>query len=226
MVTTVETVTTPETVEYAEATETSAEEVSEEAKLAVEATEAERRAKAQEVFLAQKISAKILHLEASQISILQNNGIKTVADFKPGSGHKVFRLKNYPSFGALICYEIIFPSQIINKKDKPQFLINLTNDGWYGNSAGPYQHLVTTRLRAAEEGITIVRAANTGISAVISPTGTVISFLALNFRGITDVRLPKKLSVPTFYGRYGNFIPLTFCFMNILLAFFLKNRLN
>ena len=96
----------------------------------------------------------------------------------------------------------------------------------YGNSAGPYQHLVTTRLRAAEEGITIVRAANTGISAVISPTGTVISFLALNFRGITDVRLPKKLSVPTFYGRYGNFIPLTFCFMNILLAFFLKNRLN
>ncbi len=151
---------------------------------------------------------------------------KTVADFKPGSGHKVFRLKNYPSFGALICYEIIFPSQIINKKDKPQFLINLTNDGWYGNSAGPYQHLVTTRLRAAEEGITIVRAANTGISAVISPTGTVISSLPLNFRGITDVRLPKKLSVPTFYGRYGNFIPLTFCFMNILLAFFLKNRLN
>lgn len=81
MVTTVETVTTTETVEYAEATETSAEEVSEEAKLAVEATEAERRAKAQEVFLAQKISAKILHLEASQISVLQNNGIKTVADF-------------------------------------------------------------------------------------------------------------------------------------------------
>lgn len=81
VVATVETVTTTEAVERVEATDISAEEVSEDAKLATEAVEAKRRAKAQEEYLAQKISAKVLHLEASQISVLQNNGIKTVADF-------------------------------------------------------------------------------------------------------------------------------------------------
>lgn len=149
----------------------------------------------------------------------------TIADFKPGKPYKTFKLNGYPAFGALICYEIIFPSQVVNKNNKPQFLINLTNDGWYGNSAGPYQHLVTTRLRAIEEGITVIRAANTGISAVISPAGQILASLPLNHRGIIDAPLPSKLSVPTFYGQYGNIVPLTFCFVNILLAFFLRKKI-
>ena len=143
---------------------------------------------------------------------------QTVADFKSGKAHKVFKLKNYPSFGALICYEIIFPSEIINPSNKPEFLVNLTNDGWYGDSSGPRQHLVSTQLRAVEEGITIIRAANTGISAVISPIGKIVAFLPLNHKNILDITLPKQLSLPTLYGKYGNFIPLTLCLVNILLA--------
>ena len=150
----------------------------------------------------------------------------TVADFKPGKSHKTFKLKDYPAFGALICYEIIFPAQVVNRKNKPQFLVNLTNDGWYGTSAGPYQHLVTARLRAVEEGIAVIRAANTGISAVISAAGQTLASLPLNYRGIIDVPLPAKLSITTFYGQYGNIVPLTFCFVNILLAFFLRYKLH
>ena len=150
----------------------------------------------------------------------------TVADFKPGKSHKTFKLKDYPSFGALICYEIIFPAQVVNEKNKPQFLVNLTNDAWYGTSAGPYQHLVTARLRAVEEGIAVIRAANTGISAIISPAGQTLASLPLNYRGIIDAPLPAKLSITTFYGQYGNLVPLTFCFVNILLAFFLRYKLN
>lgn len=143
---------------------------------------------------------------------------QTISDFKSGKAHKVFKLKNYPSFGALICYEIIFPAEIINPTNKPEFLINLTNDGWYGDSSGPHQHSVSTQLRAVEEGITIIRAANTGISAVITPTGRIIASLPLNNKNILDVILPKQLSVSTLYGKYGNLIPLTLCLVNILLA--------
>ena len=115
---------------------------------------------------------------------------------------------------------------MVNEKNKPQFLVNLTNDGWYGTSAGPYQHLVTARLRAVEEGIAVIRAANTGISAIISPAGQTLASLPLNYRGIIDAPLPAKLSITTFYGQYGNLVPLTFCFVNILLAFFLRYKLN
>ncbi len=150
---------------------------------------------------------------------------QTVSDFKSGKAHKIFHLKNYPSFGALICYEIIFPAQIINPSNKPQFLINLTNDGWYGDSSGPRQHLVSTQLRATEEGITIIRAANTGISAIIAPTGKITASLPLNQKNILDAPLPKQLTIPTLYGKYGNKIPLTLCLVNILLALlFLRLR--
>lgn len=150
----------------------------------------------------------------------------TIADFKPGRGHKVFRLKDYPSFGTLICYEIIFPAQVVTTGHKPNFIINLTNDGWYGLSAGPYQHLVTARLRAVEEGLTVVRAANTGISAVISKTGRIIASLPLNHRGILDITLPKNMEITTPYGQFGNVIPLIFCFVNIMIAFFLNKKFN
>ena len=149
---------------------------------------------------------------------------QTISNFKPGKPHKLFHLKNYPTFGALICYEIIFPAQIIDRSNKPQFLVNLTNDGWYGDSAGPHQHLVSTQLRAIEEGITIIRVANTGISTVISPFGKFSPKLQLNQKGILDVSLPQKLSTDTLYGKYGNLIPLTLCFLNILIAFIIYQK--
>lgn len=148
----------------------------------------------------------------------------TIANFKAGAGLQSIQIANYPSLGALICYEIIFPAQVVNKESKPQWLINLTNDGWYGNSAGPYQHLVTAQMRAVEEGITIVRAANTGISAVIDRLGIIRHSLGLNQTGILDFFLPKQLEIATPYGKKSNFIPLILCFLNLALAVLVKAK--
>lgn len=148
----------------------------------------------------------------------------TIANFKAGDGPQKIKIANYPDLGALICYEIIFPAQVVNKKTRPQWIINLTNDGWYGNSSGPYQHLVTAQMRAIEEGITIVRAANTGISAIITRLGQITHTLGLNQQGILDVSLPQKLEIATIYGKYGNIIPLILCFLNLALAVLIKAK--
>lgn len=154
--------------------------------------------------------------------------IKPVANaigtFEHGNGPSEIRLSGYPPFGSLICYEVIFPHQVTNPRSRPEWIINLTNDGWYGDSAGPRQHLVSTRLRAVEEGITIARSANTGISALISPYGTIIGQLSLNYSGILDLKLPKTRQVFTTFSKYGNIIALFWCFLNLILAFFLTTR--
>ena len=108
-----------------------------------------------------------------------------------------------PAFGALICYEIIFPDEVIDRNNQPQWLVVLTNDGWYGNSSGPYQHLVAAQMRAVEEGIAIVRSANSGISAIINPMGEIIKEIPLGKRGIADVKLPYHSKVSTIYGHVG-----------------------
>lgn len=148
----------------------------------------------------------------------------TVANFQPGNGPKTINLQNYPQLSGLICYEIIFPSQVADKKNPPHWLINLTNDGWYGNSAGPYQHLVTTQLRAVEEGRSIVRVANSGISAAIDPLGRLIEYIPLNHYEAKDVILPSELYIFTIYSSCGNSIPLILCFLNIILAFYFSLR--
>ncbi len=142
----------------------------------------------------------------------------TIANFQAGSGPRSFHLPNIPPFGVAICYEIIFPHQIINPNNRPQWLINITNDGWYGDSAGPRQHLVSTILRATEEGLTIARVANNGISAVISPLGNIIDQIPLNYVGTLDVTLPHNLSIYTIYAHYGNSIPLALTITLIILA--------
>lgn len=149
----------------------------------------------------------------------------TIADFKAGSGAKIINLPAIPPFGILICYEIIFPHQIVNPNNRPEWLINLTNDGWYGISSGPYQHFVSTRLRAVEEGLTIVRSANSGISGVINRYGKILAALPLNHIGVLDYTLPKKLSITTFYGKNGNYIIVILCFLNILIAAW-RNRVS
>ena len=148
----------------------------------------------------------------------------TVGTFTPGPGPKKITLPGLPDFGAAICYEAIFPGRILDSNNRPQWLINPANDGWYGNSAGPHQHLVAARIRAVEEGITVVRAANSGISAVISPFGTIIKQLGLNQADVLDVYLPQQLSLPTLYGQYGNFIILMICFILINRALFISRK--
>ena len=141
-----------------------------------------------------------------------------IGTFGRGSGPKLIAAGQLPAFGAIICYEVIFPHQVVDENARPDFLINLTNDGWYGDSAGPYQHWAATKMRAVEEGIAIIRAANNGISGMITAYGQEKAVLLLNDKGIVDVRLNKPLLHPTLYSRLGNGVSLTFCLILLFLG--------
>lgn len=136
-----------------------------------------------------------------------------IGDFTPGDGAKTLRVGDLPTFSPLICYEAIFPAAVASEKDRPAWLVNVTNDGWYGISAGPYQHMAIARLRAIEEGLPLVRAANTGISAIIDPAGRTVARLGLGETGQLDGILPAPLK-PTLYAAVGDK-----AFFVLLLAF-------
>ena len=125
-------------------------------------------------------------------------------DFLPGNGPQILTLGNLPPFRPLICYEAIFPGVLIGDGERPAWLLNLTNDAWYGKTPGPYQHFTQTRFRSIEEGIPLVRAASTGISAVIDPYGRIVASLALGEKGVLDIGLPAAKAEGTLYGRSGN----------------------
>ena len=128
---------------------------------------------------------------------------KVHGGFIPGTRRRPIAIPNAPAVLPLICYEVIFPGEITSRDERPGWIVNLTNDGWFGISTGPYQHLQQARLRAIEEGLPIVRAANTGVSAVIDPAGRLIARLGLGTEGIIDARLPVA-AAPTLYVRLGD----------------------
>lgn len=123
--------------------------------------------------------------------------------YLPGAARKAMPVPRAPSFLPLVCYEIIFPGDAVPRGERPGWLVNLTNDGWFGQSTGPYQHFQQARVRAIEEGLPLVRAANTGISAVVDPVGRVVRALPLGAEGVLDASLPLPLE-PTFYARFGD----------------------
>ncbi len=139
-----------------------------------------------------------------------------ISNLEAGSGPKVIHIESIPPFSIQICYEIIFPHHIMTSKEKPDWIINLTNDGWYGISSGPHQHLVAAQMRAVEEGVTIVRNAGSGISAIINRYGKIVQKLDLNTQGVLDANLPQKLTVDTLYNRLGNILPLFLAVIAIL----------
>lgn len=147
-----------------------------------------------------------------------------IADFGIGEKYKNISIKDFPVFGALICYEIIFPDEVINRDNKPDWLVLVSNDGWYGDSAGPYQHLAAAQMRAVEEGVTIIRSANSGISAAINPLGEIYASLPLNQKGVLDVKLVYKTVLPTFYNTYGK-KPVVLAMLLILTLLLLQKRL-
>jgi apolipoprotein N-acyltransferase len=141
--------------------------------------------------------------------------------FAAGSGPLTLPVPGAPPAGFLICYEAIFPERLIDFSDRPQWLINVTNDGWFGKSTGPYQHLAQVRLRAIEQGLPIVRAANTGISAVIDPHGRILERLQIDEAGIIDHSLPATAAV-TVYSRFGDSILAILSVLGLLPAVILN----
>lgn len=125
-------------------------------------------------------------------------------DFSPGPGPRTLDLAGLPPFSPLICYEVIFAGRVVAPGRRPGWLLNITNDGWYGMTIGPYQHFAAAQMRAVEEGLPMVRVANTGISGVVDAYGRVTARLGLGRRGILDADLPKALASPTIFGRLGD----------------------
>jgi apolipoprotein N-acyltransferase len=128
---------------------------------------------------------------------------KVQGGFIAGARRRTMEIPNAPRVLPLICYEAIFPGEVATRDDRPGWIVNLTNDGWFGISTGPYQHLQQARLRAIEEGLPVVRAANTGISAVIDPLGRIVARLGLGVEGVLDSNLPSAIP-PTVYARAGD----------------------
>ncbi|WP_420403012.1 apolipoprotein N-acyltransferase [Nisaea sp.] len=147
--------------------------------------------------------------------------VKSGQGFTPGPGPGSFEVPGLPPIGSLICYEVIFPGAVTAPGDpRPGLLVNVTNDAWFGFSSGPYQHLAAARMRAVEEGIPIIRAANTGISAVIDAHGRIVASLPLERTGTIDSPLPAALASKTPYARVGDSLAIVLGFLPLIAAFF------
>jgi apolipoprotein N-acyltransferase len=123
--------------------------------------------------------------------------------FLPGDRRRLIAVPDAPVVLPLICYEIIFPGDVVPPGERPGWIVNVTNDGWFGISTGPYQHFQQARVRAIEEGLPLARAANTGISAVVDPLGRIINALPLGREGVIDSPLPRRIGAPL-YARVGD----------------------
>jgi apolipoprotein N-acyltransferase len=121
------------------------------------------------------------------------------------SPRRLMKIPGLPPVLGLICYEALFPGEIVAGKARPGVIINVTNDGWFGETTGPYQHFLQSRVRAVEEGVPLIRAANNGISAVVDSYGRVLQTLGLDVRGVMDSALPAALP-PTVYSRAGDWM--------------------
>jgi apolipoprotein N-acyltransferase len=123
--------------------------------------------------------------------------------FAPGGGTAQIDIAGVPAFVAQICYETIFPHEMPGLADRPEWILQVTNDAWFGATGGPYQHLAQARMRAIETGLPLIRSANTGVSAIIGPNGRVLQSLPLLTEGAFESVLPAPLK-PTAYVRSGD----------------------
>ena len=140
-------------------------------------------------------------------SFLESLGImqltKLPGGFIPGERRRAMDVPRAPRMLPFVCYEIVFPGEATPGSERPGWMLNLTNDGWFGHSSGPYQHLRQAQVRAIEQGLPLVRAANTGVSAVIDPAGRTVRSLPLGTEGVLDAQLPRRID-PPLYARTGD----------------------
>lgn len=127
--------------------------------------------------------------------------------FEVGESRVTIELPGLSPFSPIICYEVIFPAAVTAPGARPRWLLNVTNDAWFGLSSGPYQHLTSARLRTIEEGLPMIRAANTGVSAVIDAYGRILVALDMQQAGIIDHRIPAARAA-TLYSRWGDWMLL------------------
>lgn len=128
----------------------------------------------------------------------------SMGDFTPGPGRTTVELPGIPAFSPTICYEAAYPSDATDGTGRAEWLLNVTNDAWFGDSAGPRQHLALAEMRSVEEGLPLVRAANTGISVVTDAYGRVVGELGIDESGVIDGYLPAALPERPAGGRYGH----------------------
>ncbi len=148
--------------------------------------------------------------------------VETPGSFVPGPGPRTLTLPGGLRAGLTVCYEAIFPHGLVDPMARPDVIINVTNDGWFGRSTGPWQHLAQARLRTIEQGLPMIRAANTGISAVFDPYGRSVAMLPLMQKGVVDSPLPVALSA-TPYARLGDFWLLILTVCTVSYAFLAGN---
>ncbi len=135
--------------------------------------------------------------------------------FSEGKGAQTLLADNF-TFSPLICYEVIFSSEVVDHKNLPDIFINVTNDAWFGKTSGPYQHFDMARMRAIEYGIPLIRVAGTGISGLVDPYGRVVAKIGLNKEGVLDVNLIKNTR-STIYAKYGHWPLGILLFLTLLI---------
>ena len=140
---------------------------------------------------------------------------KVVGGFSSGDRRRAMNVAGAPTMLPLICYEAIFPGAAVPPGERPGWLVNVTNDGWFGTSSGPYQHFQQARALAIAEGLPLVRAANTGISAVVDPVGRIVGSLPLGVEGVLDAPLPRAGNA-TIYVQFGNYFLILFLVVSLL----------
>jgi apolipoprotein N-acyltransferase len=161
-------------------------------------------------------------------SVLEPLGFRKVVtvpgSFAAGPGAVTVAVPGLPGAALLVCYEAIFPHGLIDPRHRPGVLVNVTNDGWFGRSTGPYQHLAQARLRAIEQGLPLLRAANTGISVVIDSYGRELSRLPLMQQGVIDAALPVALA-STYYATFGDAAMLVLVLLSAALSLTLRKAM-
>jgi apolipoprotein N-acyltransferase len=143
-------------------------------------------------------------------------------DFLPGPGPRSYDFGPWGKAGMQICYEIVFSGEVVDRSDRPDYIFNPSNDGWFG-SWGPPQHLAQARLRAIEEGLPVLRATTTGISAVIDADGIVRQHVPRHVAGRLDGRIPYA-HPPTPFARLGNALPLAWAALLLIISLVAMRR--
>ncbi len=143
-------------------------------------------------------------------------------DFDSGPGPRTIDVRGFGRMGVQLCYEIIFSGEVVDRAHRPDFIFNPSNDSWFG-SWGPPQHLAQARLRAAEEGLPVLRATPTGVSAVVDADGRLLHIIGLGREGVIDAALPPARA-PTPFARFGNVLPLLLAFGLVFGAMWVARR--